>query len=177
VVIPTEVQKIVAVKGKRANEHVHSQGRVMGDRSVLYKVLLTFMTLWLSLAIGDHISNCMSCLLFVLPVVPLQYLNPNLLAVITESTDTHQERSFVGIFLIDGVTGRIVHEAVQRKARGPVHFVHSENWLVVSTQAYLSFFLVFYYACDRCIHVSGTELNTTFCVFFLLVRILELQVS
>ncbi|MCI4387380.1 hypothetical protein PGIGA_G00073390 [Pangasianodon gigas] len=95
VVIPTEVQKIVGVKGKRANEHVHSQGRVMGDRSVLYK-----------------------------------YLNPNLLAVVTESTDTHQERSFVGIFLIDGVTGRIVHEAVQRKARGPVHFVHSENWVV-----------------------------------------------
>ncbi|XP_073731284.1 ER membrane protein complex subunit 1 [Misgurnus anguillicaudatus] len=95
VVIPTEVQKIVAVKGKRANEHVHSQGRVMGDRSVLYK-----------------------------------YLNPNLLAVVTESTDTHQERSFVGIFLIDGVTGRIVHEAVQRKAKGPVHFVHSENWVV-----------------------------------------------
>ncbi|KAJ8257638.1 hypothetical protein GJAV_G00188030 [Gymnothorax javanicus] len=58
-VIPPEVQKIVAVKGKRANEHVHSQGRVMGDRSVLYK-----------------------------------YLNPNLLAVVTESTDTHQERSF-----------------------------------------------------------------------------------
>ncbi|XP_036447416.1 ER membrane protein complex subunit 1 [Colossoma macropomum] len=95
VVIPTEVQKIVGVKGKRANEHVHSQGRVMGDRSVLYK-----------------------------------YLNPNLLAVVTESTDSHQERSFVGIFLIDGVTGRIVHEAVQRKARGPVHFVHSENWVV-----------------------------------------------
>ncbi|XP_030624963.1 ER membrane protein complex subunit 1 [Chanos chanos] len=95
VVVPAEVQKIVAVKGKRANEHVHSQGRVMGDRSVLYK-----------------------------------YLNPNLLAVVTESTDTHQERSFVGIFLIDGVTGRIIHEAVQRKARGPVHFVHSENWVV-----------------------------------------------
>uniref|UniRef100_A0A8B9KEX6 ER membrane protein complex subunit 1 n=1 Tax=Astyanax mexicanus TaxID=7994 RepID=A0A8B9KEX6_ASTMX len=95
VVIPTEVQKIVGVKGKRANEHVHSQGRVMGDRSVLYK-----------------------------------YLNPNLLAVVTESTDSHQERSFVGIFLIDGVTGRIVHEAVQRKARRPVHFVHSENWVV-----------------------------------------------
>lgn len=40
VVIPTEVQKIVSVKGKRPNEHVHSQGRVMGDRSVLYKVQL-----------------------------------------------------------------------------------------------------------------------------------------
>ncbi|KAM9430719.1 ER membrane protein complex subunit 1-like [Salvelinus alpinus] len=95
VVLPTEVQKIVAVNGKRPNEHVHSQGRVMGDRSVLYK-----------------------------------YLNPNLLAVVTESTDAHPERAFVGMFLIDGVTGRIIHEAVQRKARGPVHFVHSENWVV-----------------------------------------------
>lgn len=62
----------------------------------------------------------------------LQYLNPNLLAVVTESTDLHLERSFVGIILIDGVTGRIIHEAVQRKARGPVHVVHSENWVVVS---------------------------------------------
>uniref|UniRef100_A0AAZ3PAV4 ER membrane protein complex subunit 1 n=1 Tax=Oncorhynchus tshawytscha TaxID=74940 RepID=A0AAZ3PAV4_ONCTS len=95
VVLPTEVQKIVAVNGKRPNEHVHSQGRVMGDRSVLYK-----------------------------------YLNPNLLAVVTESTDAHPERAFVGVFLVDGVTGRIIHEAVQRKARGPVHFVHSENWVV-----------------------------------------------
>uniref|UniRef100_A0A8C5FU10 ER membrane protein complex subunit 1 n=1 Tax=Gadus morhua TaxID=8049 RepID=A0A8C5FU10_GADMO len=97
VVLPLEVQKVLFVKGKRCNEHVHSQGRVMGDRSVLYK-----------------------------------YLNPNLLAVVTESTDPHPERSFVGVLLIDGVTGRIIHDAVQRKARGPVHLVHSENWVVVS---------------------------------------------
>ncbi|XP_056279618.1 ER membrane protein complex subunit 1 [Pseudoliparis swirei] len=95
IVMPTEVQRIVSVKGKRPNEHVHSQGRVMGDRSVLYK-----------------------------------YLNPNLLAVVTESTDLHPERSFIGILLIDGVTGRIIHEAVQRKTKGPVHIVHSENWVV-----------------------------------------------
>uniref|UniRef100_A0A8C5FPI2 ER membrane protein complex subunit 1 n=1 Tax=Gadus morhua TaxID=8049 RepID=A0A8C5FPI2_GADMO len=95
VVLPLEVQKVLFVKGKRCNEHVHSQGRVMGDRSVLYK-----------------------------------YLNPNLLAVVTESTDPHPERSFVGVLLIDGVTGRIIHDAVQRKARGPVHLVHSENWVV-----------------------------------------------
>ncbi|KAJ7411192.1 ER membrane protein complex subunit 1 [Pitangus sulphuratus] len=95
VVIPPEVQRIVAVKGKRSNEHVHSQGRVMGDRSVLYKSL-----------------------------------NPNLLAVVTESTDTHHERTFIGIYLIDGVTGRIIHSSVQKKAKGPVHMVHSENWVV-----------------------------------------------
>lgn len=95
VVIPPELQRIISVKGKRSNEHVHSQGRVMGDRSVLYK-----------------------------------YLNPNLLAVVTESTDTHQERTFIGVYLIDAVTGRIIHESVQRKAKGPVYLVHSENWLL-----------------------------------------------
>lgn len=89
------MQRIVKVKGKRSSEHVHSQGRVMGDRSVLYKSL-----------------------------------NPNLLAVVTESTDVHHERTFIGIFLVDGVTGRIIHSSVQRKAKGPVHIVHSENWVV-----------------------------------------------
>ncbi|XP_063292292.1 ER membrane protein complex subunit 1 [Pelobates fuscus] len=94
-VLPPDLQKITVVKGKRSNEHVHSQGRVMGDRSVLYK-----------------------------------YLNPNLLAVVTESTDTHPERCFIGIYLIDSVTGRIIHSSVQRRARGPVQIVHSENWVV-----------------------------------------------
>uniref|UniRef100_A0A8C4MA48 ER membrane protein complex subunit 1 n=1 Tax=Equus asinus TaxID=9793 RepID=A0A8C4MA48_EQUAS len=93
--VPPEVQRIVQVEGKRSSEHVHSQGRVMGDRSVLYKSL-----------------------------------NPNLLAVVTESTDVHHERTFIGIFLVDGVTGRIIHSSVQRKAKGPVHIVHSENWVV-----------------------------------------------
>ncbi|KAM3921250.1 ER membrane protein complex subunit 1 [Leptodactylus fuscus] len=95
ILLPSELQRITVVKGKRSNEHVHSQGRVMGDRSVLYK-----------------------------------YLNPNLLALITESTDTHPDRCFIGIYLIDGVTGRIIHSSVQRKAKGPVQLVHSENWVV-----------------------------------------------
>lgn len=60
-----------------------------------------------------------------------QSLNPNLLAVVTESTDVHHERTFIGIFLVDGVTGRIIYSSVQRKAKGPVHIVHSENWVVV----------------------------------------------
>ncbi|XP_069096248.1 ER membrane protein complex subunit 1 isoform X1 [Pleurodeles waltl] len=95
IVIPTDIQRITTVKGKRSNEHVHSQGRVMGDRSVLYK-----------------------------------YLNPNLLAVVTESTDLHHERSFIGIYLIDSVTGHIIHSSVQRKAKGPVHIIHAENWVL-----------------------------------------------
>lgn len=51
--------------------------------------------------------------------------------MVTESTDVHHERTFIGIFLIDGVTGRIIHSSVQKKAKGPVHLVHSENWVVV----------------------------------------------
>lgn len=55
----------------------------------------------------------------------------------TESADTHQERTFIGIYLIDGVTGRIIHSSVQKKAKGPVHIVHSENWVVVRRYSYL----------------------------------------
>lgn len=64
-----------------------------------------------------------------------QSLNPNLLAVVTESTDAHHERAFIGIFLVDGVTGRIIHSSVQRKAKGPVHIVHAENWVAVGGRA------------------------------------------
>lgn len=45
-------QKIIKIAGKNPNEHVHSQGRVLSDRSVLYK-----------------------------------YINPNLVAVVTQSLD------------------------------------------------------------------------------------------
>lgn len=57
--------------------------------------------------------------------------------MVTESTDTHHERTFIGIYLIDGVTGRIIHSSVQKKAKGPVHIVHSENWVVVRSYTYL----------------------------------------
>lgn len=57
--------------------------------------------------------------------------------MVTESTDTHHERTFIGIYLMDGVTGRIIHSSVQKKAKGPVHIVHSENWVVVRSCSYL----------------------------------------
>lgn len=45
-------QKIIQIASKNPNEHVHSQGRVLNDRSVLYK-----------------------------------YINPNLVAIVTQGTD------------------------------------------------------------------------------------------
>lgn len=59
----------MAVKGKRANEHVHSQGRVMGDRSVLYKVLSVFSTVLIGLIktspFINHINRIFYLILFV----------------------------------------------------------------------------------------------------------------
>ncbi|XP_055958208.1 ER membrane protein complex subunit 1, partial [Patella vulgata] len=96
-------QTITQVVCKRAIEHVHSQGRVLGDRSVLYK-----------------------------------YLNPNLMAVVTEgeeppSPGTHKGPSkFFSIYLVDGVTGHIVFHVNHKRCHGPINTVHSENWVVYS---------------------------------------------
>lgn len=70
-VIPTEVQRIVTVKGKRSNEHVHSQGRVMGDRSVLYKVPLElFVDFFLMHYSREDLSTVSRCYILInCPVV------------------------------------------------------------------------------------------------------------
>ncbi|XP_030843106.1 ER membrane protein complex subunit 1 [Strongylocentrotus purpuratus] len=92
--LPTSLQKITHVVGKRYIEHVHSQGRVLGDRSVLYK-----------------------------------YLNPNLVAVVTEGEEIGS-KPHVSVYLIDMITGAIIFSADHKKVQGPVHIVHTENWVV-----------------------------------------------
>ncbi|KAL4220987.1 DUF1620 superfamily [Mactra antiquata] len=91
--------KITSIVAKKANEHIHSQGRVLGDRSVLYK-----------------------------------YLNPNLIAVVTQGEEpaTSQQKAYpvINIYLIDVITGHIIFHDNHRKAQGPVHVIHSENWVV-----------------------------------------------
>ena len=77
------------------SEHVHSQGVVLGDRSVLYK-----------------------------------YINPNLMVVTTEGT-SDSDKGFINVYLIDAITGHVVFHCTHKKARGPVHVIHSENWIVV----------------------------------------------
>ncbi|XP_063227505.1 ER membrane protein complex subunit 1 isoform X2 [Bacillus rossius redtenbacheri] len=86
--------RITAIVGKSPLERVHSQGRVLGDRSVLYK-----------------------------------YVNPNLVAVVTEATDA-VHKFVTSVYLLDVVSGSVVFSTVHRRARGPVHLVHSENWVV-----------------------------------------------
>lgn len=89
-------KQITAIVGKSPLEKVHSPGRVLGDRSVLYK-----------------------------------YINPNLVAVITQVEDPIH-KNILSIYLIDVVNGGIVFSVVHKRATEPVHIVHSENWVVYS---------------------------------------------
>ncbi|KAJ8927927.1 hypothetical protein NQ314_019557 [Rhamnusium bicolor] len=88
--------KLVALSAKHPNERVHSQGRVLPDRSVYYK-----------------------------------YVNPNLIAIATLSEDS-VHKHVLSIYLVDGVTGLILYSTSHKRAKGPVHLIHSENWLVYS---------------------------------------------
>ena len=60
---------------------IHSQGKALADRSVLYK-----------------------------------YMNPNLIAVLTESTETENtELMATTLYVLDGVTGSVVHTAQHKE--------------------------------------------------------------
>ncbi|KAL1919740.1 uncharacterized protein VTP21DRAFT_1671 [Calcarisporiella thermophila] len=84
-------ERIVALGEKPAHDKLASLGRVLGDRSVLYK-----------------------------------YQNPHLHAVATLD-----EQNTLRIYLVDIVSGRVLHQAVHPMAgRHPVHIVQCENWVV-----------------------------------------------
>lgn len=89
-------QKITQVVAKNPIERVHSQGRVLSDRSVLYK-----------------------------------YINPNLVAIVTEGIG-HAHKNTLNLYLLDVVSGAMIFSITHKRVRGPIHIVHSENWLVYS---------------------------------------------
>ncbi|BFZ23271.1 hypothetical protein BsWGS_26310 [Bradybaena similaris] len=94
-------QTITGVYGKRAIEHVHSQGRVLGDRSVLYKYLNP--NLVAVVAEGEEQPQ----------------------AAVSKGPTP-----FFSLYLVDGVTGHIVYHQSHKRACGPVKVIHSENWIV-----------------------------------------------
>lgn len=63
-----------------------------------------------------------------------KYVNPNLIALMTEGTvgDPCAPEQNLNIYLIDGVTGALIHLIHHPKSRGSSEMVHSENWLVYS---------------------------------------------
>ncbi|XP_062505599.1 ER membrane protein complex subunit 1-like [Corticium candelabrum] len=56
-----------------------------------------------------------------------KYLNPNLIAIATE---TATEKGGIGIYILDSVTGSIIYQFRHRSAHRPVHIIHSENWFL-----------------------------------------------
>ena len=101
-------EAITALAPHNAQEAVRSAGRVLGNRAVL-----------------------------------LKYLNVNSLAVATESVGGQEDLKEVSsaptvgakepcvrIYLIDTVSGAIIHSVVHKEARGPVQLVQTEHTLV-----------------------------------------------
>ncbi|KAI9097905.1 hypothetical protein K1719_025676 [Acacia pycnantha] len=102
VVFPSESEKIIATVTRKSNEVVHTQAKVMADQDVMYK----------------YIS---SNLLFVANVAPKAR---------GEIGTATPEEAWLVVYIIDTVTGRILHRMTHQCCQGPVHAVFSENWVV-----------------------------------------------
>ncbi|KAL7164439.1 hypothetical protein ACSBR2_040368 [Camellia fascicularis] len=102
IVLPSESEKIVATVTRKSNEMVHTQAKVMAEHDVMYK----------------YVSKN---LLFVATVAPKAIGGIGLVT---------PEESWLIVYLIDTVTGRILHRMTHHGSQGPVHAVFSENWVV-----------------------------------------------
>ncbi|KAL7096734.1 hypothetical protein ACP275_10G098300 [Erythranthe tilingii] len=102
IVFPSESEKIAATATTSSNEVVHTQAKVTADQEVMYK----------------YISKN---LLFLATVSPK--------AVGPIGSVTPDESSLV-VYVIDTVTGRILHRMTHHGSQGPVNAVFSENWIV-----------------------------------------------
>lgn len=102
IVFPFESEKIAATATRSSNEVVHTQAKVTGDQEVMYK----------------YVSKN---LLFLATVSPKAF-GPI-------GSVTPDESSLV-VYVIDTVTGRILHRVTHLGSQGPVKAVFSENWVV-----------------------------------------------
>ncbi|OWM86613.1 hypothetical protein CDL15_Pgr015648 [Punica granatum] len=102
VVFPGKSEKIVSTVTQKLNEVVHTQAKVMAEQELMYK-----------------------------------YISKNLLFVATASPKASHEigsaipdESFLVVYLIDTITGRILQRMTHQGCQAPVHAVFSENWVV-----------------------------------------------
>ncbi|XP_057957645.1 uncharacterized protein LOC131150740 [Malania oleifera] len=102
IVFPSESEKIIATATRKLNEIVHTQAKITADQDVMYK----------------YISKN---LLFVATVTP---------KASGEIGSATLEESWLVVYLVDTVTGRILHRVTHHGSQGPVHAVISENWVV-----------------------------------------------
>ncbi|KAA8525277.1 hypothetical protein F0562_007132 [Nyssa sinensis] len=102
IVFPSESEKIIATVTRKLNEVVHTQAKVITDQEVMYK----------------YVSKN---LLFVATVAP---------KAVGEIGSVTPDESWLVVYLIDTITGRILHRLTHHGSQGPVHAVFSENWVV-----------------------------------------------
>ncbi|WOG85665.1 hypothetical protein DCAR_0104856 [Daucus carota subsp. sativus] len=102
VVFPSESEKIITTVTRKLNEVVHTQAKVIADEDVMFK----------------YISKN---ILFVATVSP---------KATGEIGSVTPEESSLVVYLIDTITGRILHRMTHHGSQGPVHAVLSENWVV-----------------------------------------------
>uniref|UniRef100_A0A2P2LBY3 ER membrane protein complex subunit 1 n=1 Tax=Rhizophora mucronata TaxID=61149 RepID=A0A2P2LBY3_RHIMU len=102
IMFPLESERIIKTMPKKLNEVVHTQAKVTAEQDVMYK----------------YISKN---LLFVATVAPKAS------GYIGSATP---EESWLVVYLLDTVTGRILHRMSHHGSQGPVHAVMSENWVV-----------------------------------------------
>ncbi|KAL9262011.1 ER membrane protein complex subunit 1-like protein [Drosera capensis] len=102
IVFPVDSEKIIAATARKSNEVVHTQAKSMGDRDVKYK----------------YVSKN---ILFVATVAPKATGGVG---------SVGPDESWLVVYLIDTVTGRILHRMTHLGSQGPVHAVFSENWVV-----------------------------------------------
>ncbi|PIN21465.1 hypothetical protein CDL12_05810 [Handroanthus impetiginosus] len=102
IVFPSESETIAATATRSLNEVVHTQTKVTGDQEVMYK----------------YISKNLLFLATVAPKAggPIGSVTPD-------------ESSLV-VYVIDTVTGRILHRMTHHGSQGPLQAVFSENWIV-----------------------------------------------
>lgn len=118
-------QKIYSIASKNPIEHVHSQGRVLNDRSVLYKYINPNLVAIVTQG-PDNIYKCKMNRLFKTDIRLGHFIKFHNSICIFQFVD------IFNIHLVDVVSGGIVTTIVHRRSRGPINIVHSENWLVYS---------------------------------------------
>eukprot|EP00252_Welwitschia_mirabilis_P014894 TRINITY_DN32950_c0_g1_i1.p1 TRINITY_DN32950_c0_g1~~TRINITY_DN32950_c0_g1_i1.p1 ORF type:complete len:1002 (+),score=183.50 TRINITY_DN32950_c0_g1_i1:130-3135(+) len=102
IVLPSDMEKIIVTAVRAPDEVVHTQAKILADQEVLYK-----------------------------------YINKNVLFVVTVAPKASgpigsvlPEEAWLVAYIIDTVTGRILHRVTHQAAQGPVHAVFSENWVI-----------------------------------------------
>ncbi|KAG0503463.1 hypothetical protein HPP92_003535 [Vanilla planifolia] len=102
IVFPSHSEKLATIASRKMNEVVHTQAKVIADQDVMYKFIS---------------KN----LLFVSTVAPKAAEGIGLVT---------PDEAWVVVYLIDIVTGRVLHRVTHQGAQGPVTAVVSENWVV-----------------------------------------------